>query len=222
MPSLSNFSVENLINNNNHHHHHHYHHHYRHNYHHHHQQQQQQQQLLQQPEKVYSSKPSLRQTSKADIISHSKVLSSNDNDITPLFATTTLNEIKTSTFNQQCQVHLAESDESPVECIPGTSREILLSSIITNQNCKSDYQNITNSSNDNNNGNDNDINHVNDNHNNNDNNDNSNNSTSSTSCHPIVCLSTPIPQTLSYFDVLLPHIQVNNFFLMLKIFLIFL
>ncbi|VDO11698.1 unnamed protein product [Brugia timori] len=105
---------------NNHHHHHHHYHHYRHNHHHHHQQQQQQQQLLQQPEKVYSSKPSLRQTSKADIISHSKVLSSNDNDVTPLFATTTLNEIKTSTFNQQCQVHLAESDESPVECIPGT------------------------------------------------------------------------------------------------------
>ncbi|VDM12614.1 unnamed protein product [Wuchereria bancrofti] len=83
------------------------------------------QQQQQQPEKVYSSKPNLRQTSKADIISHSKVLLSDDNDIAPLFATTTLNdlssiEIKTSTFNQQCQEHLAESDESPIECIPGT------------------------------------------------------------------------------------------------------
>ncbi|VBB31983.1 unnamed protein product, partial [Acanthocheilonema viteae] len=200
MPSSLNFSVENLISN------HHYHHHHHHYHHRHYYQQQQQQQR-----EICSGKSNSGQTSEADIISHPKILPLNEDDISPAF-TATLNKLpsvplKTSTFNQhfsnakstECHENLAELNGSQIECIPGTSRELLVPNIIANQNYKSDYRNFT--SNDNNNNNNND---------NNNNNNSNNNSISPTSCHPIVCLSAPIPQTLSYFDVLLPHVQMAS------------
>ncbi|VDM94248.1 unnamed protein product [Onchocerca ochengi] len=191
MPSSLNFSVENLISN---HHHHNNHQQYYRNHHHHQQQQQR--------EEVYSSKPSSSQTSDADIILRPKILSPHKDGISSIF-TATLNKlppirIQPSTFHRNFSdvkstveyhdhEHLADlSDENSTECIPGTSREFFVPNIIANQSCKSDYRNVTS------------------------NNINNNNSTSSTSCHPIVCLSAPIPQTLSYFDVLLPHVQYST------------
>lgn len=209
MPSPLNFSVENLISNRHHHHHHHHDHHHYHRHHHHNQQQQQQR------DTQHSIEPNSGQASEANIISHP---SSNGNDISPAF-TATINklpsaQLTSSTFNQdrpdvkpiKAREHLTEATENSVECVPGTSRELPAPNIISNLSCRSDYQTAANNKSNNK---DNNISNNNSNNNNINNNSNINNSISSTSCRPIVCLSAPIPQTLSYFDIILPHVQVT-------------